>query len=281
MQSYLKATVSQITRTVEAKGMLEPEFLSEALIGVLPNLETAPNGMPEAADFAPRATEALLAMIFPGGKKDLPIPDIAKDFVWRKANQGVQDFFLEITDPNRRILWATDRLIPMTTSNEALIGRRLQDVEDMRNHLKAGNVPDTAFIKKAEAAFKRYTVSAAVRQADHRVKESNLWGPFKWIARQVVKAVTYLAVRFSLRDRIYAFVADPASDQKIRQALWAFLHFKAPAQKRSEKERQQALNRQLQATLAKQSIAPTALQGIISSQMADYLANKNVLDVLT
>ncbi len=275
-QAYLKAAVGQITRTLEGDGILEPQFLAEALVTALPSLDKLPEDMPSNEDFPQMATEALLKKIFPNGKVDLPVPDVAKELVWEKATKAMQDFFIEITTPEKRLLWATDRLIGLTTDNEELIGKRLQEVENMRQEMKAG----TFNPKIAEARFKRYTLEAAVRQVELKIQEEKLWGPLKWIKTQVAKAVTYLATRFSLRNRIYTFVADSSSDAKIRQFLWTFLTFTPPNPQRQRKELEEELRKRLKDSMATTSVAPRVMQNFLASQAASYLVDKNALDIL-
>lgn len=283
IQGYLNATVSQITRTLKSQGKLDQHFFAEGLVATLDHLDSttaAPEKMPSAETFSARATEALLAIVYPNGQKDLLVPDVAKNFVWEKATQGIQNLFNQLTDPDLCILFSLDRIIPLTTDNKQLIGQRLQVIEDMRKELVEGRKPSD-FAARTETLFKLYTREAAVHQVDQQVKKSNLWGPFKWLARQVAKAVTYLATRFSLAQRAYTFVAAPEASEKFRRVIWSFLKFTPPPVSRPDKELEEALKKKLQKAMNSASLAPASMQGFLSKQIATFLANKNVVQLLT
>ncbi len=272
--AYLKASVRQITEALEAQGILDPHFLSEALAFSLDGPMTAP------ADFTARAKETLLAKVFPKGKESLLVPDVAKDLVWKKISDAVEKLISDLQDPHRRMLRIIDLLIPFTSKDDKLVGQRQQVIEDMRLELEAGKV-DPHFETKTEAMFKRYMVDAAVAQADLSIQETNLWAPLKWIARQIVKALAYLAMRFSLRNRIYSFIKDSTNNDKIRNVIWSFLNFTPPAQARPGPVVQDALKGKVKTTLSNQKLAPWILQGFLASKFTDYMDNKNLVDILT
>lgn len=276
MQSYLHATCSQIVSRLEAKGMLTKTFIPDALIHSLPALENKEMLVPNDKEFASSSCHKLLSLVFPHGKSDLLVPDVAKDFIWEKANKAITYFFDELTNPDRRILWLLDRLAPFTTDDEKVIGKKLQATENMRHNLDSGLKPNA---KVLEATFKRYAQEAIVHQAMRKVEESSLWGPFKWLAKQVVRAVTYVAARFSLVPRMYSFIQDPATDTKLRRAIWAFLHYD-PTQAVSDELRKKELEKIFKKTINSQSLAPNLLQDLLAKETANWFMHKDALDIL-
>jgi len=284
LDTYVDATVAQIIRTLEASGRLRPDFLSDGLAAALPMLsQDAPvrADMPVGADaFNKQAATKLLSTLFPGGKESLTVPDVAKRAVWGKLERAMETLFADLTKSDRRILWTLDRLIPHTTQDQKVIGRRRQEIEDMRVKLLAGE-PDPNFMKKAEAMVKDYTMDAAVREAEAQMEKSSLWGPIKWLAKQAVKLTTYVAVRFSVADRVWNFLKDDRNDAPIRNFLWNFLNFTPAAVPKQKEALKTELKDKFHSAFASTELLPWILRGPLSSTMADYYNEKTFVQLVT
>lgn len=281
MQAYLNAAVGQVTRTLETQGKLHPQFLSRALKLALPQLDPkadAPSGMPSDKEFSSKTAEELLKTLFPGGAKDLLVPEVLQDVIWQKITVGLQGVFTELTAADTRVLWVMDRLIPMTSGDDAKILARMKMVDDMRSDMKDNKLAPKDK-KRAESLFKRCLVDMAVYQAGEAVKREKTPQPFKWLKGVVVKAVTHLVMRYSLSNRIYAFLADEASNERIRRLIWSLLTFK-PKGAVDDKECAEELKKQLKAALHRTNIAPPIMQGAIASFAESSLSNKNIIDLL-
>lgn len=277
-EAYVNALVSQIIRSPEIESRLSPHFLSEALIASLGLLDDATPFHLTAEEFPKAASNILMKMIFPDGHQGLLVPEVAQKIVWEKTSRVVEGHIKEITDSGSRIFWVLDRLIPLTTDNEEMIARRRQEVENLRP--KEGVEPDPKLAEKAESLFKRYTLDVAMHQVDLRMQKSTLWAPIRWLLGMIAKAVTYLAVRFSLRHRIYSFVADKKSDEKFRKIIWSILNFATPPA-RDGKEIEKDLKGKMRTALQSTSLVPAPLRGLFSSQIAAYLADKNIVDLFS
>ncbi len=254
-QPILEATVGQVTRNLEARGFLDPNFLTEALSGAFDAEELPQDGA---------ITKAVLAAALPGGKASLLVPDVAKDAVWQKATESITKIVDELTDPNKRLLFAIERLIPFTTGDKVLIGKRQQQIEDMR---RAEFNP-----KIAESCFKRYTQEAALRSVELAVEKENLWGPFKWLKTAILKTVTFFTVRFSLANRFYNFLINPKSNDTIKKMVWSIVQGK-----RSDKDLKESTKK----LLGREGLAPFGLQGFLASQIASLVKDKTILDIVT
>ncbi|MBS0638097.1 MAG: hypothetical protein JSS12_11360, partial [Verrucomicrobia bacterium] len=138
MQSYLNAAVGHVTRTLEKQQLLDPRFLSNALIAALPAMDTPIDGMPD--DIAPLATEKLLAKLFPGGQAELPIPEVAQAAVWKKLTEAIQGLFTDLTTADRRTLFMLDRLVPLATDDQNKIKTDLKLVGELRSRIIDGTL---------------------------------------------------------------------------------------------------------------------------------------------
>ncbi|MCE5294482.1 MAG: hypothetical protein LLF94_07710 [Chlamydiales bacterium] len=283
MQNYVDATVSQIVRNLQSQGMLTEQYVSQGLVAALPGLQSDAqprSDMPNNENFAALTTVTLLKKIFPNGKDDLLVPDIVKNLVWDKVNIALSNVLNELTEPTTRQLFLLERIIPQSTGNKKEIQKRLLHVEKMRAEHKAGTLNP----KLLEAEFKRSIQATAVYQAGQAVKREKLWGPFKWIKSVVVRAVTSLAMRFSLRNRIYNFVSSSASDDKLRRAIWSFVNFTPSTSfniiEAQRKKLQEELTENLKATFNDTGMAPSSLSGAISKSTAAYLNGKNIIDII-
>ncbi len=279
-QKYLNATVSQVTRHLANSGMLDPQYLTGALIESLDALDDfVPENMPAPDDFAKVAKDKVLEMVFPQGKDALLVPEVAKEFVWTKVSQSVEEFFDEITDSDKRIAWVIDRLVPLVTKDETLLKERLQAVEDLRRPILNGETKDASFKVKTEAMFKRYVVDLSLQKTEERIDQKGWWWPIAWIAKQVMKFITYLYVRFFLRDRLYSYLVNPNNNEKIRRLLWAFLQAKPSANKPDEAmkiELIEKMNRALGAT----GITGRLLNNYFAGDLANLVFNRNIVDIL-
>ncbi len=279
-QKYLNATVSQVTRGLAEKGILDPQFVTEALIASLDTLdESVPENMPEDEEFASRAKDKLLETLFPDGKDGLLVPDVAKEFVWKKVSTSIKEFFEEITDSDKRIAWVIDRLVPLVTHDEALLKERLQVVEDLRRPLLNGQPKDPSFDVKTEALFKRYTMDLALQKTEKQIDEKGWWWPIAWIAKQVMKCITYLYVRFFLRDKLYSYLVNANNNKKIRRLVWAFLHASPSSKKPDEAMKIELINK-IKSSLGATGITPHLLNNYFAGDLANLVFNKNIVDIL-
>lgn len=284
LDTYVDATVAQIMQTLETGGRLRADYLADGLISALPKLKAdAPRSpdMPATPEaFNKQAAQKLLNMLFPNGKEGLAVPDLAKRAVWNKLEKAVEALFADLTTKDRRLLFTLDRLVPFTTDDKKVIGRRRQEIEDMRLTLQSEQ-PDRDFMKKAEQMVKDYTIEAAVHEAEKKMDESSLWGPFKWIAKQAVKLTTYVAMRFSVSDRIFSFLKDDKSDGQIRNFLWNFLSFPPAAVPKQKERLKQELAEKIDIACSDTELLPWILRWPLSSAMADYYHDKNFVQLLS
>ncbi|MBS0635231.1 MAG: hypothetical protein JSR37_07190 [Verrucomicrobia bacterium] len=247
----VEATVGQITRNLEARGFLDPNFIAQALSASLDAEELPKEGA---------IADALLKAAFPEGKTGLLVPAVAQDAVWDKARESLTKLVTELSDPNKRLMFAVERIIPFTTDDKVLIGKRQQQIEDMRHGEYNAKI--------AESCFKRYSREAAMRNVELAVEKENLWWPFKWIKTAILKTVTYFAMRFSLSDRLYNFVIDPKTNDRMKKMLWSFAQGK-----RSDVD--------LKKQLERETIMPYGFRGLFASQLSAYLKDKTIVDIVT
>jgi len=282
LQNYLNATISQVTRGLEKQGLLDPQYVTQALIASLDMLDSdipAPANMPAKEQFATACKDRLLEMCLPEGKAALFVPDVAKEVVWKKVSTSIEEFFTEITDCDKRMVWLLDRIIPLVTRDESLLKERLQAVEDLRMPILDGKPKDAAFAVKTEAMFKRYVTDFALQKAEENIDKKGWWWPIAWIAKQIMKAITYLYVRFSLRDRLHAFLMDERSNEKIRRLLWAFLHA-TPSPNQPNDPLKLALLDKLKSALGTTGITPNMLNNYFAGELANLVFGKNIVDIL-
>jgi len=82
-----------------------------------------------------------------------------------------------------------------------------------------------------------------------------------------MRAITYLVVRFSLRDRIHSYLADQQNNEKIRRLIWAFLHAPPPLKRRSDSELYWSLQDKMKKGLGATSFTPGLLQAILQKNL--------------
>lgn len=266
MKSYLDAVVAKAVRSLEDQGKLDQNFLSLALTEALPLLggETIPEDMPKKDQFVQEAGKKLLEMLFPEGKKDLPVPDMAKNTVYEKARVGLESVLKEVTEAESRVSWTIDRMIPFATEDTAELKTLQKEAEELR---KTG--------ESSEELFKSTLLKAAVLQTDLSMKKGGSW----WITRLFVRFFVRLFVFFSLRSRVYNFVSNSDNDAKFRAAIWSLLTFKP-----KESEGDEAIKNGLEGAATKMlkgaAIVPGFLSGRAASSVAGLFLNKNMTDFL-
>lgn len=295
-QPYLDAVVAKAVRTLENQGQLHPDFLSQALTEALPLLGgegTPPADMPTKAEFLQESGKKLMEMLFPNGKEDLPVPDVAKNTIFEKTKISLERVLKEVTEAESRVLWTIDRMIPFATENEAEIKslqkeaegvRRLQDLDRM---LRTEGDPDKREIifkeaeklrrslQSPESLFKSTLLKVAVLQADVNMKKAG----YGWFLRGIAKFFTRLFVYFSLRSRIYSFVSGPENDDKFRAAIWSFLTFKSKKAQNDEQIKN-GLEGAAETMLRGSSIVPGFLSGRAAPSIAGYFRKQNITDLL-
>lgn len=274
IQAYLNATVSQIVTSLEQQGKLDPNFLSRALAFSLPFLDAKvvePPNMPVEDKFAAQAVEKLLYILMPGGKESLLVPDVLKDVIWQKITTALEGVFCELTCADTRLMWCMDRLIPFTSGDDAAIKARMNEADALRKKMQ-GTRLDAGSKKEAKVLFKRCLVDAAVYQAGEAVKKEPIPRFFKWIKGIIVRAVTYLACRFSLSHRVYSFIADEQTNQLLCRFVWSLLTYTNQSSGDLKKELQAAFHRT-------RLIAPI-MQGAVASFAASSIADKNITEFM-
>ncbi|MBS0635606.1 MAG: hypothetical protein JSR37_09105 [Verrucomicrobia bacterium] len=255
---YLNAAVAQVTRAAEQQNILDPRFLSNALVEALAAMDAPIDGMP--LDMPLEAAKRLLLTLFPKGKEDLPVPDVAKEALWNKLTSAFQGLFLDLTTADRRTLFMLDRL-----------GVNKAEVEKLRSSL-VNNELSSANRKKAEKLFKKGLVKTAVKQVDNSVT-----GPFRWLKRIVLKAVTYLAVKLCFQNRIYSFISSKESDDTFRRLIWTFVTYKPTT---LEDDTKDELIKQLKGAFERNNLAPAILRGTLAKTVESTVSNKNILDLI-
>lgn len=269
LSTYLDVTCKQVTEALEKQGFLDKNFLAGGLISSCPSLDsTHPD-----KDFNKNAAQLLLKKIFPEGVNSLLVPDVVKETVWNKVTKAIEELLADLTTSDRRLLFTIKRLIPQTTSDPKEIGKRLQEVEDLKT-------TDPHFAKTAENLVKKYTREAAIHQVDIQIQNSKMWGPFKWLARQAVKVVTSLIMRFSMQNSVYNFLKDEHTDGKMRAFIWSFVNYTPQPQTATDETLKKELKDKVTAALTTTKLASWPLQSAIASGTAGYIVGKNFLDFL-